>query len=698
MFYKNIVFSMILLFVFAGCSSGSKSSSDVNTTDDTLNQETNTTITQQKPIISDFYISIDENTTLGTVIGNIDIELNKEENISITSFTISINDYFSIDKFGYITTTSNLDYELNDSYSLIVYATNIWGNSSVKDCNITINNIPEIVPTIEGFDATIDENISKNSIVSSVNILNQGDSNISQYVLSNYTSSFYITSTGEILTSQEYYNHDVKSYYDLKVYATNEAGNSEVVDVDIYINDLFEEAKLLDTNVKGIAYITNSKTGITDENGTLQYDINDENIIFKIGGIVLGDINTSDINIDKNIFIPEILGLARANQSDENLLKVLRLIQSLDSDVNTSNGIDINTSASNYFINLDINISDMSIQNIEDNLTSNSITLISEIEALNHFQLTLKDNGVISNIPPVFTNIQAISTVENNTSFFYDFNASDLDEDTITYSIDGNESSSFDINETTGKLTFNINPDFETKINHIFNVIANDGYGGIVSREINVTVINDDYSRGISHNDVDYGFIQATNNKWLDRNIGALEVCDNNTTNSINNKSNCTGYYYQWGRGNDGHQNNPTSFSGTAIALDTNSSSFIINISDWLLVTEVDGDNKRIEIYSKVDGSSVCPKEFRVPTIAELKQDIIDPGNVSYNSIFRLPSSGYRKYNDAHAAIVEEHNILLMSNTIDGNNKVLKIDPNTSNLSEPPNTMANGINIRCIED
>lgn len=54
----------------------------------------------------------------------------------------------------------------------------------------------------------------------------------------------------------------------------------------------------------------------------------------------------------------------------------------------------------------------------------------------------------------------------------------------------------------------------------------------------------------VSHDGVEYGEVTSpiTGRVWLDRNLGAKEVCT-----SIDDK-NCFGDYYQWGRGSDGHE------------------------------------------------------------------------------------------------------------------------------------------------
>src|SRR6185312_1798573 len=75
--------------------------------------------------------------------------------------------------------------------------------------------------------------------------------------------------------------------------------------------------------------------------------------------------------------------------------------------------------------------------------------------------------------------------------------ATDQDKDTIVYSvIGGADASQFTINSSTGKLTFNSNPDFENPTDanddgkYEVTVQASDGKGGIDTQAITVTVTN----------------------------------------------------------------------------------------------------------------------------------------------------------------------------------------------------------------
>jgi len=152
------------------------------------------------------------------------------------------------------------------------------------------------------------------------------------------------------------------------------------------------------------------------------------------------------------------------------------------------------------------------------------------------------------------------------------------------------------------------------------------------------TISNDD---GMTHDGVTYVAVLSpfTGKVWLDRNLGASQVCI-----SLDDIA-CYGGYYQWGRGADGHEKK-TSATSTAQAIDINNagSKMVVNWTDWV---NMDSDGAlRVSEWSKVDGSSICPSGYRVPTAMEFEAETISNGinnNIAaFNSFLKLPSSGHR--------------------------------------------------------
>ena len=149
---------------------------------------------------------------------------------------------------------------------------------------------------------------------------------------------------------------------------------------------------------------------------------------------------------------------------------------------------------------------------------------------------------------------------------------------------------------------------------------------------------------GITHNGTTYKTVTSpyTGRIWLDRNLGASQVCT-----SFDDPL-CYGDYYQWGRDYDGHQESNSS-STTTQATDVNNvghGNFIVTNNlpyDW---ASVDSNGSiRSANWSATDASSVCPIGFRVPTQTELQAETTDNGVIdsasAFSNFLKLPSAGF---------------------------------------------------------
>ena len=92
------------------------------------------------------------------------------------------------------------------------------------------------------------------------------------------------------------------------------------------------------------------------------------------------------------------------------------------------------------------------------------------------------------NDAPMFISSSTFSVPENQTSIGSVI-ATDADGDTINFSLAGTDASLLSVNSSTGVLTFNSSPDYETKSTYSVTAIAGDGAN---SAEQSITVnVND---------------------------------------------------------------------------------------------------------------------------------------------------------------------------------------------------------------
>jgi len=203
----------------------------------TINVTKDTTL---YPILGSTIVSTPETALIGDKIGDINITSGGTSNILDINITGTGKDSFSVDSAGVIKLAKKLDYETKASYILKVIARNNSGNSNEADLNITVINVDENLPTLRNTLLSIDENATSNAVVGQITILGEGNSSITNFVLSGQDSSkFDVNKTGSIsLANGTILDYETLSKYALKAKAKNSAGYSNIVDINITVKDV----------------------------------------------------------------------------------------------------------------------------------------------------------------------------------------------------------------------------------------------------------------------------------------------------------------------------------------------------------------------------------------------------------------------------------------------------------------------------
>ena len=94
-------------------------------------------------------------------------------------------------------------------------------------------SLPSFPPTLAFFEVTIPEDTPVGSQVGIIEVLESGNRQITAFTLSD-TADFEVNELGEVRT-KTYFDRDQKNIYYLTAFATNEAGDSENVDLLIRI-------------------------------------------------------------------------------------------------------------------------------------------------------------------------------------------------------------------------------------------------------------------------------------------------------------------------------------------------------------------------------------------------------------------------------------------------------------------------------
>src|SRR5678809_1353309 len=96
----------------------------------------------------------------------------------------------------------------------------------------------------------------------------------------------------------------------------------------------------------------------------------------------------------------------------------------------------------------------------------------------------------ITDVAPTITSATTATVAEGTSTatVVYTAAATDVNGGTVTYSLTGADAASFNINSSTGAVTFVSSPDYETKSSYSINVKASDASGAFNTQAVTVNV------------------------------------------------------------------------------------------------------------------------------------------------------------------------------------------------------------------
>jgi len=148
------------------------------------------------------------------------------------------------------------------------------------------------------------------------------------------------------------------------------------------IKDPIETGIFLDSPVANLSYITPSQSGKTNTDGEFKYQAG-ETITFSIGGFSFPS------TIAGSVITPMDL-VATVDINDPIVVKLARLLQSLDIDGNPENGIEISAEAHQALSDMSLDLGSdgfyADLESVLPNAGTENETLVSESEAIAHLQ------------------------------------------------------------------------------------------------------------------------------------------------------------------------------------------------------------------------------------------------------------------------------------------------------------------------
>ena len=387
--------------------------------------------------------TIAENTASAQNIGTA-ISATDADNDTLT-YTLSGTDaaaFSIISTSGQLQTSAALDFETKPSYSVTVSVSDGNGGSDSIPVAISVTNVNE-APSFATSTATrsIAENTAANTNIGTAFTATDVDADTTlTYALSGAdAASFGIVSTSGQLQTRASLDFETKASYSVTI-TVSDGELTASIDVRITVTDVGEN------RAPTFAEGTSTTRSVAENTGSEQ----------DIGSAV------SATDPDDDTLTYTLGGTDAASFSINSTNGQLQTKAALDYETKTSYSVTVSVS--------------------DDNGGSDSIDVT----------ITATD----ANDAPVFTDVARLRVVlvpENTasgTDFGHAVTATDQDNDTLTYSLNGTDAESFRIVSTSGQLRTKAALDYETKSSYSFTISVSDGNGGSDTINIIIRVTN----------------------------------------------------------------------------------------------------------------------------------------------------------------------------------------------------------------
>lgn len=260
-----------------------------------------------------------------------------------------------------------------------------WGGDDPKTA--TPNQAPAV-------DAGADLSVNERSTVTINATASDSDGSVSAYAWSQ-SSGEAVTLNGDNSAQLSFMAPSVEMDTSLtfSVTVTDDDGATATDSVVVNVSNTESKGVLLDSPVINISYQTETLSGVTDENGQYEY-IPGETVTFHVGDLIFPSANAFAI------LTP--LDLANTSDtSDPEVINIIRLLQSLDQDGATENGITITQTAKDNARQVDFTLSvaefasSPSVLSVVSNGGQDNVIneLIDSQTAVSHFESQLMNSG-----------------------------------------------------------------------------------------------------------------------------------------------------------------------------------------------------------------------------------------------------------------------------------------------------------------
>ena len=196
------------------------------------------------PQISDLSISVKEDQYVGAILGKTSI-VSKTRVVEQAWLQGEGSELFELTADGAIVLKQSLDYEVKQSYSLSMYASNALGQSSAASLIVTVENVIDDEPILNGATFSVQENSIANIILGKVEVQSIGSSDITDIRLSGIGAEKFSIDLNGTVRLLEPLDYESKKVYHLQAVATNDKADSPEVSVMVNVENVPEHVPVL---------------------------------------------------------------------------------------------------------------------------------------------------------------------------------------------------------------------------------------------------------------------------------------------------------------------------------------------------------------------------------------------------------------------------------------------------------------------
>ena len=422
--------------------------------------------------------------------------------------------YFDINtSTGVVTFKNNADYEIKSSYMLTATVSDNVSTDS-KTITIYLSNQNDNAPSFLA-GATITKAVDSNVTQAITLLATDLDGGGLTYTISGTDANYFDinSNTGAVTFKSAPENNTSKTSYTFTATVSDgDINHNQTQTVTILVNMLNNGAPVFDPNVNykltinenftetvidlnavgssnpisyGIVgvdddelFFINSSTGVITFRTAPDYESPKKIYNFTVtaigndGKIVNKNIEVNILNLNDNAPVFPAIGTITANENQTDAIT----LSATDADNNALTYTISGTDAS-YFTNTSGVITFNNVPDYESGKTTYTfVATVSDGDNAHNQSQTITINiGNLPDNPPVFTSGGTASVNENQISAI-NINATDPNNEILTYSISGGDADSFNINSSTGVVTFKTAPDYESiKKSYTFTATVTDG-------------------------------------------------------------------------------------------------------------------------------------------------------------------------------------------------------------------------------